>query len=184
MTRYANDYIGQLCRSRKIDGRMIGRVWYVNRESILAYQKASDANYHQNNELPPVEHVMPIVPVASVPTPVEGVATIIPIAAPVAPIVAPSGMTYGADTRPLLPELIKGSIEEVPAAPIVEIQKKNIFGSSIAQAKTIASGTGARLFATLFVSLLVGYSAAFALSNYQPAVSAYGNISDAVASYT
>jgi len=26
---YAQDYIGQLCRSHKLDGMMIGRTWFV-----------------------------------------------------------------------------------------------------------------------------------------------------------
>ena len=27
---YTTDYIGQLCRAKKIDARLVGRAWYVN----------------------------------------------------------------------------------------------------------------------------------------------------------
>ena len=36
---YANDYIGQLCRSGALDCRMVGRSWYVSKKAILAHKK-------------------------------------------------------------------------------------------------------------------------------------------------
>lgn len=36
--RYTADYIGQLCRSKKIDARLVGRTWFVNIDSILKYR--------------------------------------------------------------------------------------------------------------------------------------------------
>jgi len=38
--RYTADYIGQLCRSGKIDARLVGRSWYVNEAALLAYKEA------------------------------------------------------------------------------------------------------------------------------------------------
>ncbi|MDD5165368.1 MAG: hypothetical protein PHG25_02415 [Candidatus Pacebacteria bacterium] len=35
---YSWDYIGQLCRARKVDAKMIGRTWYVEKGSILKHQ--------------------------------------------------------------------------------------------------------------------------------------------------
>jgi hypothetical protein len=32
--RYTSDYIGQLCRSKKIDAELVGRTWYVNPVSL------------------------------------------------------------------------------------------------------------------------------------------------------
>src|SRR3989338_8023675 len=36
---YASDYIGQLCRAKKISGRLIGKTWYVDFASLLDYKK-------------------------------------------------------------------------------------------------------------------------------------------------
>jgi hypothetical protein len=41
--RYTQDYIGQLCRAKKVDARLVGRVWYVNLESITQYRKSKHA---------------------------------------------------------------------------------------------------------------------------------------------
>jgi hypothetical protein len=38
--RYTSDYIGQLCRSKKIDAQLVGRSWYVNPESLLNHKKS------------------------------------------------------------------------------------------------------------------------------------------------
>ncbi len=38
--RYTTDYIGQLCRSKKVDAQLIGRSWYVNPLSLAAHKKA------------------------------------------------------------------------------------------------------------------------------------------------
>jgi len=41
--KYTQDYVGQLCRGDKIDARLVGRVWYVNLESITDYRKTKHA---------------------------------------------------------------------------------------------------------------------------------------------
>jgi hypothetical protein len=38
---YSNDYVGQLCRSGKLDCWMIGRNWYVEEASILKHKNES-----------------------------------------------------------------------------------------------------------------------------------------------
>lgn len=35
ITGYAKDYIGQLCRAKRIDGKLVGRNWYVEPRSLL-----------------------------------------------------------------------------------------------------------------------------------------------------
>ncbi|MBA3733088.1 tail fiber domain-containing protein [Patescibacteria group bacterium] len=40
LTGYSQDYIGQLSRSKKVDSRRIGRVWYISEESILKYKNS------------------------------------------------------------------------------------------------------------------------------------------------
>lgn len=36
--RYTADYVGQLCRSKKVDARLVGRSWYVNPLSMDEYR--------------------------------------------------------------------------------------------------------------------------------------------------
>ena len=36
---YASDYIGQLCRAKKIPGKLIGRTWYVDFASLVEHKK-------------------------------------------------------------------------------------------------------------------------------------------------
>ena len=36
---YASDYIGQLCRAKKIDAEMVGRSWYVDLEMLKAHHE-------------------------------------------------------------------------------------------------------------------------------------------------
>src|SRR3989338_6312597 len=36
---YASDYIGQLCRSGKIAGKLIGRTWYIDYAELVKYKK-------------------------------------------------------------------------------------------------------------------------------------------------
>lgn len=38
-TGYSQDYVGQLCRSGKIDARRVGRAWYVSEQAIKNYEK-------------------------------------------------------------------------------------------------------------------------------------------------
>jgi len=38
--KYTSDYIGQLCRAKKVDARLVGRAWYVNRDSLLKHQES------------------------------------------------------------------------------------------------------------------------------------------------
>ncbi len=40
-TGYAGDYISRLCRDKKIEGKLVGRNWYVNLDSLLNHQKES-----------------------------------------------------------------------------------------------------------------------------------------------
>lgn len=37
--RYTTDYVGQLCRNKKIDARLVGRTWFVNPESVQQHRK-------------------------------------------------------------------------------------------------------------------------------------------------
>lgn len=37
--RYTSDYIGQLCRAKKVDARLVGRTWFVNTDSIKEHKQ-------------------------------------------------------------------------------------------------------------------------------------------------
>ena len=51
ITRYSNDYVGQLCRKSKVSARMIGRTWYVSKESLLKHQKVAEISKHLNGKI-------------------------------------------------------------------------------------------------------------------------------------
>lgn len=40
---YTSDYIGQLCRAKKIDARLVGRTWFVSSDSIVAHKRNKHA---------------------------------------------------------------------------------------------------------------------------------------------
>jgi hypothetical protein len=42
MTKYTQDYVGQLCRGDKVNATRIGRNWYVDIDSLLAYKEHSE----------------------------------------------------------------------------------------------------------------------------------------------
>lgn len=37
---YTPDYIGQLCRGKKVDARLVGRTWFVNPDSLVDHKKS------------------------------------------------------------------------------------------------------------------------------------------------
>lgn len=37
--KYTQDYVGQLCRGKKVEARLVGRTWYVVPESVTSYRK-------------------------------------------------------------------------------------------------------------------------------------------------
>lgn len=38
--KYTSDYIGQLCRNKKVDARLVGRTWFVNPLSITEHKRS------------------------------------------------------------------------------------------------------------------------------------------------
>lgn len=76
--RYTQDYVGQLCRSGKVDARLVGRVWYVEPTSVQAYRRTKHtslkktkkrpvpASAHVSNTRTPVEPVLRSVTAKSV----------------------------------------------------------------------------------------------------------------------
>lgn len=37
---YTQDYLGQLCRGKKVDARLVGRAWHINLDSLLSHRTA------------------------------------------------------------------------------------------------------------------------------------------------
>lgn len=92
---YAQDYIGQLCRSGKLDCKMIGRSWYVTEESLLSHrEQAVDAT--QERVLKVVKSITPVVAEKKIEIPSP------------APIISPvSSFKYEAEIKSPLPEITK-----------------------------------------------------------------------------
>lgn len=47
--KYTSDYLGQLCRARKVDCQLIGRSWYINPGSLVNHK---NSRYLKENNLP------------------------------------------------------------------------------------------------------------------------------------
>lgn len=45
--RYTPDYLGQLCRAKKVDARLVGRTWYVNPESLESHRRQRYSSVRQ-----------------------------------------------------------------------------------------------------------------------------------------
>jgi len=48
--RYTQDYVGQLCRSKKVEARRVGRVWYVEPFSVSAYRQTKHQSMKKTSE--------------------------------------------------------------------------------------------------------------------------------------
>jgi hypothetical protein len=46
-TGYTSDYIGQLCRARKIDAKLVGRTWYVAQDEIHNHRRSKGRSSHE-----------------------------------------------------------------------------------------------------------------------------------------
>ena len=46
IAKYANDYVGQLARGGKIQAQKVGKIWYVEKESLLKHKNDSDLKMH------------------------------------------------------------------------------------------------------------------------------------------
>src|SRR3989344_4677035 len=55
---YAGDYISQLCRAHKIEGRRIGRTWFVSEESIKSYVDLKNVPRSKFNEIDKKNHTL------------------------------------------------------------------------------------------------------------------------------
>jgi hypothetical protein len=42
ISRYSNDYVGQLCRGGKVPAQMMGRAWFIDQEALLKHKKDAE----------------------------------------------------------------------------------------------------------------------------------------------
>lgn len=94
MSKYSNDYIGQLCRGGKVVAKMIGRNWFVDQDSLIQHKKNSDEAFEARARIV-CQNQQKVFTLAQ---------------AGVTPA-SQSGwpFTYGADSRPLMPEIRKNT---------------------------------------------------------------------------
>ena len=50
IANYSADYVGQLCREGRVNARRVGRVWFIEEESIITHKKNSDDQLVRNGE--------------------------------------------------------------------------------------------------------------------------------------
>jgi hypothetical protein len=96
-TGYSSDYIGQLCRAKKVPGKLIGRTWYVELETLLAHKRMRKLGRARGTRLSKFRDVPSsyLAEAAAMPQSLAGVA-----------------FKYESDDRPLLPTLTKNVITE------------------------------------------------------------------------
>lgn len=112
MSRYSNDYIGQLSRAGKVNARMMGRTWFVDQESLMNHKRSSEEAFQarcKNASREQKERAA--YPGASVSGSVSSAAAALPMPSYPASNWA---FTYSKDTRPLLPEIKKAFSMSVP----------------------------------------------------------------------
>lgn len=51
--KYTSDYIGQLCRSKKVDAQLVGRSWYVNPVSLTEHKQGRYSNLKSDTKPKP-----------------------------------------------------------------------------------------------------------------------------------
>lgn len=105
MSRYSNDYIGQLSRAGKVNARMMGRTWFVDQESLMSHKRSSEEAFQARCKNASREQkeraAYPGTPVSGSPS---SAAAVLPMPSYPASNWA---FTYSEDTRPLLPEIKK-----------------------------------------------------------------------------
>ncbi|MBX4199175.1 hypothetical protein KW800_02830 [Candidatus Parcubacteria bacterium] len=58
---YTTDYVGQLIRGGVVEGKMMGRAWYVSRKSLLAYKKQNSFSAKLPQELVITAPSLPVI---------------------------------------------------------------------------------------------------------------------------
>ena len=121
ITKYSNDYIGQLCRKGKVSARMIGRTWFVDKQSLLKHQEEADISKHLNGKnLVLSGGISNAIKSAPAPSAKSTVSTA--VSNPSAKLSElPAIGTYAADDGPFMPV-----IDKQPAVPVPPISPATV----------------------------------------------------------
>jgi len=108
---YTADYVGQLCRSRKVDAKLVGRSWYVDRNSIHLHR----TNRYRSTQAKSIETLKETLEV------VQSSEDVLPVhirtshSAGVVPKAyrakTPAYIAYSDDPADLLPKVMKDPVE-------------------------------------------------------------------------
>lgn len=99
MSKYSNDYIGQLCRGGKVVSRMVGRTWFVDKDSLFVYKRTAEEAFR--NRCRDVSRDQEKI-LNSAPNAVNMLQVAVPAVSPIE-----WTFTYESDNGPLLPEIRK-----------------------------------------------------------------------------
>ncbi len=127
---YAQDYVGQLCRSGKLDCKMVGRSWFVTEESLLAHRESAiDSTLDKGSKIAKKTPEISDAVASPIPSPVEAkFETIIPVH-----VEKIQALKYEPVTGSLLPELKKRvpSAFSLPRTALVPVSGSTIKSSSL-----------------------------------------------------
>ena len=151
--KYTSDYVGQLCRGKKIDARLVGRTWFVNPDSLKNHKKAvrtSKSSEAQSTEIPPHKNTSQSADRAS-----KTKSHLIPINAPLKNKTAKStkkqnteparsrtiSVRYQDDTEELIPAL-KHMQSKVPV--VIDSKRPKVARVEAPQLKKLKIGSGSK----------------------------------------
>ncbi|MEX0931445.1 MAG: helix-turn-helix domain-containing protein [Candidatus Paceibacterota bacterium] len=109
---YATDYIGQLCRSGKLETTRLGRSWYVSVDSLESYQRSLEEPSTENTPDQEADTANP--EIAGSATTNTTLKTL--------PNSPTKGFVYSEDTRSLLPSLSKRISESAVPQIVTSVQ--------------------------------------------------------------
>jgi hypothetical protein len=113
ISKYSNDYVGQLCRGGKVSARMMGRTWFVDQESILNHKKTSEEAFQARCRAASREQQKVFA--------TSGGAAVLPAYS------QPTwGITYGSDERPLMPVIQKVVATPSPVSSLDQAHASSI----------------------------------------------------------
>ncbi|OHA17064.1 MAG: hypothetical protein A3C79_02150 [Candidatus Taylorbacteria bacterium RIFCSPHIGHO2_02_FULL_45_28] len=122
ISKYSNDYIGQLCRGGKVTARMMGRAWFVDQESLLSHKKSSEEAFQARCKNASREHKektthsdLTIRPLALQAPRLTQDTVMRPTKYPVLNWT----FAYSSDSRSLLPQFTKATLPKSEKPPIV-----------------------------------------------------------------
>jgi hypothetical protein len=71
--KYTSDYVGQLCRAKKVDARLVGRTWFVSTDSLVVHKQNKHNKAPKNSPVEPTKSESTSVAIKTSPTKVSPV---------------------------------------------------------------------------------------------------------------